>query len=127
MRAIRAHSRLTSWIAALAILVASLAPALSHAMASATGTHWVEVCTTQGAKWVQAGEDGSEHSTAPAHVLEHCPYCSLHAPTLGLPSVTQLVHLPGRLTHAVPPAFLSAPRTLYAWVTAQPRAPPLFS
>lgn len=127
MRAVRAHRRLTSWIAALAILLASLAPTLSHALASATGANWIEVCTTQGSKWVQAGDDGAERAPASTHLLEHCPYCSLHAPTLGLPPVMERVHLPLPVGPAVPPAFLSAPRTLHAWVSAQPRAPPLFS
>ena len=127
MRAVRAHRRLTSWIAALAILLASLAPALSHALASATGTNWVEICTTQGSKWIQAGDDGTEGSPASAHTLEHCPYCSLHAPTLGLPPAPPVGQLPLRLSHEVPLAFLFAPRTLHAWLSAQPRAPPLFS
>ena len=128
MRAVRAHRRITGWIAVLAILLAALAPALSHALASASGSQWVEICTAQGSKWVQAGEDGAERGTPPsAHVLEHCPYCSLHAPTLGLPLVQHLAALPLRLSHQVPLAFLAAPRTLHAWVSAQPRAPPLFS
>lgn len=127
MRAVRAHRRITSWIAALAILLASLAPALSHALASATGTNWIEICTTQGSKWIPAGEDGTERAPPSAHLLEHCPYCTLHAPALGLPPAAALVHLPLQLSHPVPLAFLSAPRTLHAWVSAQPRAPPLFS
>jgi hypothetical protein len=127
MRAVRAHRRITSWIAALAILLSSLAPALSHALASATGAPLIQVCTTQGSKWIQAGENGAERSPASAHFLEHCPYCTLHAPVLGLPTAPLLVHLPLRLGHAVPLAFLAAPRTLHAWASAQPRAPPLFS
>lgn len=111
----------------MAILLASLAPSLSLALASATGATWFEVCTTQGSRWIQAGEDGSERAPASAHVLDHCPYCSLHAPTLGLPPASSLTHLPRRLAHEVPLAFLAAPRTLHAWVSAQPRAPPLFS
>ena len=107
--------------------MASLAPALSHALASATGANWIEICTTQGAKWIQAGEDGSERAPASGHALEHCPYCSLHAPALGLPPATDLAPLPLGLCHEVPLAFLSAPRTLHAWVSALPRAPPLFS
>lgn len=110
------------------MLLAALAPALSHALASATGTQWVEICTAQGSKWIQVGEDGSERGTpASAHVLDHCPYCTLHAPNLGLPPVQHLAQLPLPLRHEVPLAFLSAPRTLHAWVSAQPRAPPLFS
>lgn len=111
----------------MAILLASLAPALSHALASATGADWIEICTARGSSWIQPGEDGSERAPASAHLLEHCPYCSLHVPALGLPPVTVLAHLPLQLSHAVPRAFLSAPRTLHAWVSAQPRAPPSFS
>ena len=127
MRAFRAHRQLTTWIAALAILLASLAPSLSHALASATGTDWIEICTTQGARWVDAGEDGSERAPASAHVLDHCPYCSIHAPALGLPPASDSAYQPSRLAHEVPLAFLAAPRTLHAWVSAQPRAPPQFS
>lgn len=127
MRTFRIHRRLTSWVAALAILLASLAPALSHAMASAAGSGWVEICTTQGSKRIQAGDDGSQRAPALAHVLDHCPYCSLHAPTLGLPPATDLAQQSLRLCHEVPLAFLSAPRTPHAWVSAQPRAPPLLS
>ncbi len=127
MRAFRAHRRLTTWIAALAILLASLAPSLSHAVASATGTNWIEVCTTQGSKWIAAGEDSSERAPASAHVLEHCPYCSLHAPDLALPPANDSAQLSARLAYEFPLAFLAAPRTLHAWVSAQPRAPPLFS
>lgn len=125
MRASRAHARLTSWIAVLAVLLASLAPSLSHALAPAAGSTWTEVCTVEGSKWVQAGDDGSAPSAA--HVLDHCPYCSLHTPTPGLPPAAPVVQLPLAAAQAVPRAFLAAPRTLHAWVRAQPRAPPLFS
>lgn len=127
MRAVRTHRRLISWIAALAILLASLAPALSHALAPATGTNWIEICTTQGSKWIKASQDGSERAPASAHVVDHCPYCSLQTPTLGLPPAHHLAQLPLGLSHEVPPAFLSAPYTLQAWVSAQPRAPPPLS
>ena len=111
----------------MAILLASLVPALGHAVSSATGADWIEICTTQGSKWIQAGEPSTEQPAGSVHLLEHCPYCSLHTPTPGLAPVTDLVYLPLRLTHAVPLAFLSAARTPHAWVSAQPRAPPLFS
>ena len=127
MRVFRTHRRLPTWIAALAILLASLAPALSHAFASASGSDWVEICTAQGAKWVKMGEDGADRVPGSAHSLDHCPFCSLHAPTLGLPPVTNLALQPLRLSEEVPPAFLFAPHTLHVWVSAQPRAPPFFS
>jgi hypothetical protein len=127
MRALRAQRQLTTWIAALAILLASLAPSLSQALASSTGTNWIEVCTTQGSKWIAPSKDGSERAPASAHALEHCAYCSLHAPDLGLPPADQASQRPSRLGLEVPSAFLAAPRTLHAWVRAQPRAPPWFS
>ena len=127
MRASRAHRLLTTWIAALAILLASLAPSMSHALGAVQPASWIEVCTTQGSKWVVPGKDGSERAPALAHVLEHCPYCSVHAPALGLPPALDSVLVPSRLAHEVPLAFLASPRTQHAWVSARPRAPPLFS
>ncbi len=127
MRALRAHGRLTTWIAALAILLASLAPSLSHALASASGAGWIEICTVQGSKWISADQAGSERAPASAHVADHCPYCSLHTPALGLPPADTSTGQPPSLAHEVPLAFLAAPRTLHAWVSAQPRAPPSLS
>ncbi|MFG5410736.1 DUF2946 domain-containing protein [Piscinibacter sakaiensis] len=127
MRACRAHRRLATWFAALAILLASFAPSLSHALASASGANWIEICTTQGSKRIAAGEAGSERAPAAAHVLDHCPYCSVHAPTLGLPPANASAPQPARLAYEFPLAFLAAPRTPHAWVSAQPRAPPLSS
>ena len=111
----------------LAILLASLAPSVSQALGLAKGGSWIEVCTAQGSKWLQGDWDGSGGAPASGHVLDHCPYCSLHAPVLGMPPAPGLVApvpLPG---HDRPLAFLAAPRTLHAWVSALPRAPPLFS
>ena len=111
----------------MAVLLASLVPSLSHALGSGAGASWVEICTPQGAKWINADDDGSQRAPAMAHVLDHCPCCSLHTPALGLPPAVSLAHLPLRLALEVPLAFLAAPRSLHAWVSAQPRAPPLFS
>ncbi len=129
MRLDRTPRVLTSWIAALAILMAALAPSISHALSAKNGASLIEVCTSLGAKWVQL--DGSSTDQAPVsgevHSLEHCPYCSLHANAVAIP--TKPVGLPLAISpsdHA-PAAFLAAPRTLYAWASAQPRAPPQFS
>lgn len=128
MQALRAHRRLTSWLAALVMMLVSLAPTLSHALVAVTGGDWVEICTAQGAKWVQTGDADAERTPAStAHALEHCPLCSLHTPALGLPPPASSALLPMLLAHERPLAFFSAARTLHAWVTAQPRAPPLFS
>lgn len=130
MRSARARLRFTGWVAILVVLLASLAPSLSHALGATQGASWVEICTAQGSKWVQgdsADSGGSKSAPAFAHPLEHCPYCSIHMPALGLPPTPLIVPLELGLEAEVPPAFLAAPRTSHAWVSAQPRAPPLFS
>ena len=120
---------LTSWIAVLAVLMAALAPSISHALGAKNGASWVEVCSTVGAKWVQP--DGSSTDKAPAsgdvHPFEHCPYCSLHANAIAIPPAPLALAPTLALSHLVPSAFLAAPHTLHAWVSAQPRAPPQFS
>jgi len=112
-----------SWIAVLAVLMAALAPAASHAVGSQGAASWVEVCTAQGSRWVQ-NDAGGDSIPGAEHALEHCPYCSIHPNAVGIPPAP-LQDLPAAgLAHAVPQAFLAAPRTLHAWVSAQPRAPP---
>ncbi len=110
----------------------ALLPTLSHALAG-RNTAWAEVCTPQGTRLVAL--DGAQRSDiagrgVPMKVqshLEHCPYCALQAPALGLPPAATSVLQPPLLAHAVPALFLHAPRTLFAWRSAQPRGPPFFS
>jgi hypothetical protein len=128
----RARRQLATWFAMLAILMASLAPSVSHALGLTRGASWIEVCSAQGARWVKGDASDSrsnESGSAPAaaHLLDHCPYCSVHMPALGLPPAQQVLPLALGLDDALPPAFLAARRTPHVWVTAQPRAPPFFS
>jgi hypothetical protein len=127
MRAFRAHRRLTSWIAVLTILLVTLAPSVSQALGFTKGASWIEVCSTQGSKWVQNDSGDSDSPTAAKQLLEHCPYCSIHAPMLGMPPSPAAVLLQREPRNGLPAAFLAAPRTLLAWVSAQPRAPPALS
>lgn len=124
MRAIRARTRPTVWIAVVVILLASVAPSLTHALGIAQGGSRIEVCTAQGSKWID--EAGDESPTAPfaAHVFEHCPYCSIHVPGLGMPPSPMRAPLLIESHGEYPVAFYAAPRTLFAWRSAQPRAPP---
>ncbi|HNW61578.1 MAG TPA: DUF2946 domain-containing protein [Piscinibacter sp.] len=126
MRAFRAHRRLTTWIAALAILLASLAPSLSHALGSVNGSSWIEICSSQGSKWVEDGSDGTSSVPAAGHAFEHCAFCSTHAPALGLPPSPALAPFPIEGHGSFPPAFYAAPRTQHVWVSSRPRAPPQF-
>jgi Protein of unknown function (DUF2946) len=129
MRFRRGTRALTSWIAVLAILMSALAPTISHALGTRNAASWIEVCTTAGAKWVEPHGYAGENAPAPgdAHAFEHCPYCSLHANAVAVPAAAACWQPATSFVHEFPIAFLVAPRSLHAWVSAQPRAPPLFS
>lgn len=126
----RASRRLCAWIATLAVLMAALAPAISQAVGARGAATWIEVCTAGGSRWI-ASDPAAPAGEAPApgleHALDHCPYCSLHAPLADLPPAPAAALPDPGLDHVLPRAFLQAPRTLHAWRQAQPRAPPLVS
>ena len=112
----------------------ALLPTLAHARAfgAGDGTHWLEVCTPQGVRWVAVADSatpGAADLPAPpvsvAGHLEHCPWCPpAHAdcPVLPVP----------RASFAVAPAgagkpglrFVQAQPAAPPWRPAQPRAPP---
>lgn len=126
----RASQVLTSWMAALAILMAALTPSISPALSAKAGVSWIDICTSLGAKWALPVADAADTANlAPVsddvHPLEHCPYCSVHASAEALPAA--LVVLALSRSDLLPTAFLAAPRLLYAWLSAQSRAPPPFS
>mgnify|MGYP001213013553 CR=1 FL=1 len=111
----------------MAILLTSIVPSVSHAMGAAKGSSWIEICSSQGSKWIEEGTDNSQPAPTASHVFEHCPFCSIHAPGIGLPPSPATEPLPIAGHGEFPPAFYAAPRTLYAWVSARPRAPPQLS
>ncbi|MDD2547747.1 MAG: DUF2946 family protein [Burkholderiaceae bacterium] len=131
------HRHLTAWLAALALLIGSLLPVLSHAVVAQTAQDaqsWVEVCTVSGMAWVRALEvdtdqarASADHSTddtsVPSRLMGACDGCSGHAPLLGVPPLAAVSLLPIGPA-ALPQAFLQAPRTLFVWVSAHSRAPP---
>jgi hypothetical protein len=120
------HRRLVAWMAIGVLLFATLAPSVTLALRSDTGS-WVEICTAMGMKMVRAADADPGDSTAPGSMLastEHCPWCSLHAPVLGLPSTPPALLPTVDRADFRPWAFRHAPYTLHAWYQAQPRAPP---
>lgn len=117
---------LTSWIACFAILLSALAPTWSHSFRSEVPTGWAEICSATGAKLIKLDEPGkSSGEGSDAQAMKHCPYCSTHATVLGLPPAPPTGLILDNLAFHVPELFLAAPRTLFAWASAQPRAPPL--
>jgi len=130
MKRIRTMRRVTAWIASFAILLAALAPSISHAVAAAKNAPngWAEICTVTGAKLVKLDHTSSQH--APTHKMshfEHCPFCLSHAVNLGMPPDATIAIPLLEGTHVLPPLFYHAPRPLFAWAAAQPRAPPFLS
>ena len=124
-------SRLPLWLALVAMLALALLPTVSHALAFARGgAAWAEVCTPQGMRLVSVDAAQAVDTGAPVQAaghLEHCPLCALGADLPALPPAP-LAALPQPLGVAPMPAlFLHAPRTLFAWRSAQPRGPPSFS
>jgi len=119
--------RLAAWTALFAVLAAALMPALSHAFApDKVATKWIEVCSTMGPMSIEVPADGPGFPKAPkASDFEHCPFCSAQAaPAAILPPTLSALLLPA-LSEPPPPLFLHAPRPLFAWTAAQPRAPPV--
>jgi len=121
MPLLRRHRRLAAWVSLLALVLATLAPGIARAVAFAQGdaTAWGQICSTEGTPSPEGG------SSPAAHMLDHCPFCSLHGDTLGLPPSLSAQHSAPQPAYALPALFLKAPRTLHAWASAQPRAPPL--
>lgn len=123
MQAVRRLFRQATWLAICAMLGLALAPTVSHALAaSGPGSPWAEICSVAGGKVVVADAAGSQ-ADAGAH-LGHCPLCGQIGSAPVLPSAE---FAPGRIDGAHqhrPALFFHAPRPLFAWAAAQPRAPP---
>lgn len=78
--------RLSGWLLA-ALLLATLAPAVSRALAAdppQDGQDWVELCTSQGMQWVLASELNGDPAAEPDSngrpgALDLCGHCTLAA------------------------------------------------
>lgn len=134
MTTLRAHRRLTAWLAALAVLWGCLLPVVSHAVvAHQVGDNgWVEVCTATGMAWVTGADarvaadtDGPQDGNGTGMVMTGCDWCATHSPLAGLPALVQPVVAPLSFGADAPAAFFHAPRPLFVWAAAQSRAPPL--
>jgi hypothetical protein len=125
----KSTQRLVAWIAALAILLSFVAPSISLAIAAnETGTSaLIEVCSTNGIKFVRVADDRDGKSgtpSAPPSHAGHCPFCCTHSGSFGLPpSGTPSMALVGGHQHFTSTASVS-PLSARVWQSAQPRAPP---
>jgi len=110
-----------------------LAPTVSKVIAAErVDSNLVEVCTTEGTKWVAVAElgqgDSSAHQQGPPSLHEHdgdCSYCSLQ--TTKFLSVSSQSIATTSVVSLLPPLFYQAPKPLFAWAQARSRAPPIVS
>jgi Protein of unknown function (DUF2946) len=111
----QAHTR---WVTLVLLVLALMAPTLMRA--STERTPWTELCTTASKV---AGAQAS-HGGGLASVHEHCDACFSRLDNAGPAPAPVTLALPAPMPQALPALFLKAPRTLFAWRGAQPRAPP---
>lgn len=128
----RVHRRFTAWLALLAMVLGTLAPAVAQAVvASSERAQWVEVCSASGMMWVKAdasaasGVDQAGHDAGGpmSDSWMHCPWCSLHGGAPGLPPAMAAIELAPRQSDR-PPAFSHQASLSGVWAVAHARAPP---
>ena len=67
------------------------------------------------------------HEAGGSWHFEHCPFCFTHAGSFGLAPVIFLANQMGMSVALCPALFYLSPHPLFAWTSAQPRAPPAVS
>jgi hypothetical protein len=143
MQGTRLKRRLTTWIAIFAVLLASLAPSISHALAAGGWTGYLsdtELCSEESEPAAEQAADAHEHDMHASHDspesqptadhslhFEHCPFCFTHAGSFGTPTTHEFVTPLAAGSPVLPPLFFQASHPLFAWAAPQARAPPSFS
>lgn len=72
----------------LAMVLSALAPTLAHAWVQPKDGELIEICSVSGMVWVKAdGADASspQPGSPMADMSQHCPWCSFHGASTGLP------------------------------------------
>jgi len=127
----RAHTRWLAGITSLVMLLAALAPAVSHALAPAGAPALLDLCTVAAAPGQAAGHatpmpaDASPGQES-ALSLIHCPFCLPIADRLGPPPAASLHFFNADSGLARPDAQALFFQT-YTPAAALPRGPPLSS
>jgi hypothetical protein len=117
-------NRLIHWIAAAAIAMSALAPAMSQAVSLAQGGNGfvMEICAMDGSKTQITVE--LEQQTEQASQAQPCPYCL--AQTAITPAFnTSLTFQAPQSFAFLPQLFYQSPKPLAVWVTPPSAAPPV--
>ena len=115
-------NRLIHWIAALAIAMSALAPAVSQAVSFAQHGQGfaMEICSVDGSK-MQIDVQTDDQDLA--NQMQPCPYCIAHAaitPSLN----TNLTFAAPTSFALLPKLFYQSPKPLAVWVSPPSAAPP---
>lgn len=135
----RSQQRFVSLIALAAVLFASLAPTISHALESQkggtqNGSLWQQVCSAQGIKTIPSvlasinGKASKKNDSQPSKMgmhFEHCPYCFSHAGAVGLPASSTALFL-AEINAAEHIDIYDSPSVVTYYSNSHPsRAPPV--
>ena len=115
-------NRLIHWIAALAIAMSALAPAVSQAVSLAKHGQGfgMEICAADGTK-AQISVQGEEQ--ADLAEVQPCPYCIAHTAITPAFNTNLTFQAPQTLA-LLPQLFYQSPKPLAVWVTPPSAAPP---
>ena len=116
-------NRLIHWIAALAIAMSALAPAVSQAVSLAKhGQGFVmEICAADGTKSLMNVQD--DERTDLADSIQPCPYCVTHD-DLAIAFNTNLNIQSAQGFALFPKLFYQSPKPLAVWFAPPSTAPP---
>jgi hypothetical protein len=116
-------NHLIHWIAAAAIVMSALAPAVSQAVSLVKGGHGfaMEICSVDGSKMqIDVQDDGQDF----ANQMKPCPYCV--AQSVITPAFNTNLRFEAPQTLALlPQLFYQSPKPLVVWVTPPSAAPPV--
>lgn len=115
-------NRLIHWIAAAAIAMSALAPAMSQAVSLAQHGQGfaMEICAVDGSK-MQIQVQGDEQEVA--EQAQPCPYC-LAQNSIAPAFNTNLTFQAPQTLALLPALFYQSPKPLAVWVTPPSAAPP---
>ena len=118
-------NRRIHWIAALAIAMSALAPAVSQAVSLAKHGQGfaMEICSAEGSKTQMIVQTDDRLDLVDA---QSCPYCITHIPTTPAFNTNLTFQAPQTLA-LLPQLFYQSPKPLTAWVTPPSAAPPVQS
>ena len=116
--------RLVHWIAAFAIAMSALAPAISQAVSLAQGGHGfaMEICAVDGSKMQMNIQ--TEGQLDQAGQSQPCPYC-LAQNSITPAFNTNLKFGAPQSFAFLPQLFYQSPKPLAIWVTPPSAAPPV--